>query len=150
MRRFAIAMGVAATLAIPLTGLAVGSASAAPAKPTVKAPSCAKLTGTISSTVTYSKCTPKNKKDKSAGGSVASLETTGTITWSPSGQTTTASFNFASGSGKCPKKDTQEDVTGTVTGGTSTYTATGQAIAQTVCVSSAGKLSLAKGTVAKF
>jgi hypothetical protein len=111
------------------------------------APSCKKLTGGETKTFTISSCTPKNKDNKSASGSSASLATGGgTIKWKPSkGGTTTVSVSFTQSGTSCPKA-TEYVVSGSVSGGTSTYTASGQTVSADVCVSSKGQLSLVKGT----
>jgi len=50
------------------------------------------------------------------------------------------------GQGACAAGSTEEDISGNVTGGTSTYTAVGDVVSAQICVSSSGKLSLVKGT----
>lgn len=74
----------------------------------------------------------------------------GVVTWSPGGATTTYSVDSltSSGQGLCAARSTEFDLSGTVTGGTSTYTAVGDAVAVEVCVTARGKVSLAPGTTA--
>ncbi len=105
---------------------------------------CAKLTGKASGTMTISKCTPKLAANRSA----TSAASGSTLTWKGSGQTTVESLNATSspGQGGCPAGSVEQDISGSVTGGTSTYTAVGDAVAAQTCVSGSGALSLVKGT----
>ncbi len=105
---------------------------------------CAKLSGTATGTLTISKCKPKSKSNTSA----SSAALTSTFLWSASGQTTTESLNSPTspGQGGCPKGHIEYDISGTVTGGTSTYTAFGDPISAQTCLSASGTLSLIKGT----
>jgi hypothetical protein len=108
---------------------------------------CKKLSGSAVGNFTVSKCTPKNKKDKKATGASSALATgSGTITWSPSKGTTTVSLSETQSGSSCPKGSSEYVVTGSVTGGTSTYTSTSDTVSANVCLSSSGKLSLVKGT----
>jgi hypothetical protein len=146
MRRLVVVVALASAFAIPsvvLLTVASGTASAQ------TAPSCKKLTGTISGNFTISKCTPKNKQDKTAtGSSLALAGGSGSVTWSPSNGTTdvTVTFSQASSNTGCKSGATKYDISGSVTGGTSTYTASGQSVSAEACDSSTGSLSLAKGT----
>ncbi|HXQ61242.1 MAG TPA: IPT/TIG domain-containing protein [Acidimicrobiales bacterium] len=104
---------------------------------------CAKLTGSATGTMTISKCTPKVAGNKSATATAFGS----TVTWKSSGQTTDESNGMSSpGQGACAAGSTEEDISGNVTGGTSTYTAVGDVVSAQICVSSSGKLSLVKGT----
>jgi len=104
---------------------------------------CARVTGTVSGTMKLSACTPKSKTNR-----VASTVALGsTLTWSTSGQTTVESLNSSSpGQGVCPLNSTELDISGLVTGGTSTYTAIGDAVSASLCESKTGHLSLVSGT----
>jgi hypothetical protein len=145
MRRLFIAAAVASAVALPVSVTAVAFAGPASAAATPVA--CKKLSGTITGSITISKCSPKSKTNKSAGGLAASLASGGTITWTPSNQTTTVSLSVSSpGQGACKKGSTEYDVTGSVTGGTSTYTHSGDAVAGKACATSGGSLSLVKHT----
>lgn len=137
-----------AALSIPASVALVGVPAVAGAAGS--SVSCASVKGTITGSVTIGKCTPKNKADKSASGAAASLTSGGTITWSPSGQTTMTSLTVSSpGQGPCKKNTSEYIATGSVTGGTSTYTHSGDAVSVKVCVSSkTGKISIAPGTTA--
>ena len=105
---------------------------------------CAKLSGSATGTLTVSKCAPKSAANRSA--TLPPLS--GTFTWSKSRQTTVGSLSdpTSPGQGGCKPGSTEYDYSGLVTGGTSTYTAVGDAISAQTCVSSAGALSLVKGT----
>jgi hypothetical protein len=89
-----------------------------------------------------------SKTNKTATGSGTALAGGGgTITWSPSGGTTELSVSFnPAATNKCTKGNTEYIVSGTVSGGTSTYTAAGQTVLADACVSGSGKLSLLKHT----
>jgi hypothetical protein len=146
MRRlFLVAVSVA-TISVPVSFVAVGLASPAGAASGV---ACKKLSGSLngSGTFTVSKCTPKNKQDTKATGATASLATgSGSITWSPSHGTTSISATFTQSGTSCKKGSSEYVISGSVTGGTSTYTASGDAVSADVCVTNAGKFSLVKGT----
>ncbi len=111
--------------------------------------SCSTLKGNAGGTIKIGTCTPKSKLDKSASGPAATLGTGGTLSWSPSGKTTTISSPTTSspGQGACAAHNTQEDLTATVTGGTSTYTRVGDAVAADLCVENgSGNIGLVPGT----
>jgi hypothetical protein len=145
MRRLLVTVTVVATLALPATFSAFALSSPASAASGV---SCQKLTGTITGDITISKCTPKSKTNKTASGLAVSLASSGTLTWSKSGQTTNVTLSTSSpGQGACKAGSTEYDVTGTVTGGTSTYTQSGDAVSGKACVTSGGSLSLVKKSV---
>lgn len=83
---------------------------------------------------TVSKCVPQWGQAKSASGSATILQSGGTLTWTPNGQTTTVSLSSSSpGQGACKKGHTEEDISGTVTGGTSTYTFPGSPVSIHLC-----------------
>jgi hypothetical protein len=146
MKRLFLIAATVATVALPVSFVAVGlSATSAGA---TAPPACAKLSGTISGTFTISKCKPASKTNKTASGATGSLAGGGgTITWSPSGGTTSLSVTFnAAATNKCPKNSTEYVVSGTVTGGSSTYTASGQTVSADACAANSGKISLLKKT----
>ena len=146
MRRFILAAAAVASLGIPasVVGLATSAGAAT-------APSCGKLTGTVTTNITVSSCTPVNAKYKSATAPTSSLASgKGTIKWSPSGKTTTISTTFSQAGSSCPVGSTEYQAKGTVTGGTATYTAKGQAVSGDVCLSATGSLSLVPGTRMKL
>ena len=150
MRRLFMAATLAATLAVPATLVATSSPAFAASSIT-----CKKLSGTITGTITISKCkpkAPKGEKDKTLSGQAANLAAGGTLTWAPSGKTTiVGSPNTTSpGQGACKAGSTEYDSTGTVTGGTSTYTHAGDAFSSKDCVDGSGNITLLKGTTADF
>jgi hypothetical protein len=150
MRRLLAVAAIATAMSIPASVATVGFAGPAFAASGV---TCTGLKGTDSSTVTISKCTPSGGKGyKSASGAAASLATGGTITWKSSSATTTIGDTSTSspGQGGCKKKSTEYDFTGKVTAASTTGTgipAVGDSVSARACVTSAGKLSLVKGTV---
>jgi hypothetical protein len=157
MRRVPLALAAVVMLAVPTSILAV-SLSAVPAGASVRLV-CNKLSGSGASTITIKKCNDTvvingkvkpDKNNKSMSGTATALVAgaTGTLTWSPSGQTTIVhSFTATpSGQGTCKAKDTLYNATGEVTGGTSKYTSAGQMYSVKVCVSTKLKVSLAPGT----
>jgi hypothetical protein len=145
--RLLVVAATAIALSIPASVVVVGVSSPAFAASSI---TCKGLAGTASGTVTVSKCTPKSKTNTSASGAAASLVSGGTITWTPSKQTTVTKLTVTSpGQGGCKKGSTEEDAKGSVTGGTSTYTHKGDVVSIRACfASSTGKLSLVKGTSA--
>ena len=117
MRRALLMVAAAATLSVPASAAIIGTSVPAWASSGV---TCGKLAGSFPGTVTFGKCTPKNKADKAATTSAASLATGGTLTWGPSGGTTTLKVSIAApGQGACKKGSSEYIVTGSVTGGTS-------------------------------
>ncbi len=105
---------------------------------------CAKLTGTLNGAITVAKCAPASKGNKSA----SSAALTSTFTWTTSGQTTEESLNSPTspGQGGCARGHVEYDISGTVSGGTSTYTVIGDVISARTCASKTGQLSLVRGT----
>jgi hypothetical protein len=148
MRRLLLASVVSMGLIIPAV-VSVGIASPAWASSGV---SCGKVKGTLSGSFVVSKCSPTSKTlkkaDKQASAPTSSLtnESGGTLTWSNSGQTTSVDITHTTviTPGACPK-GLEADSTGTVTGGTSTYTQIGDTVSVHLCVKK-GKISLVKGT----
>lgn len=104
---------------------------------------CARLTGTLTGTMALSMCTPMAPMNRHAH-LVAGSDT---FTWSPSGETTIVSLTATSpGQGGCRAGRVEYDISGTVTGGTSTYTAVGDLVSARACMNPNGKLSLVKHT----
>jgi len=144
MRRVFLVVASVTAMALPVSLAAVSLSTPAGAASGV---ACKKLTGTATGNFTVTKCTPKSKQNKKATGSSTSLATgSGTITWSPSHGTTTVSLSETQSGSSCPAGSTEYVVTGSVTGGTSTYTSAGDAVSGDVCLSGTGKLTLVKGT----
>ena len=115
-------------------------------------PVCAKLAGTISGTVTLSKCTPKSATYASASAKASALTSSGTFKWSSSAKTTKVSDTVSSpGRGACTTGSIEKDVVGTVTGGSAKkYAAPGDLVSVQMCESGTGKLTLVSGTKANF
>ncbi|MGO8870610.1 MAG: hypothetical protein ACLQPH_04270, partial [Acidimicrobiales bacterium] len=114
---------------------------------------CAKVTGTLSSSfevvVTFSKCSPTGKGDKSATIEGPATALSGTITWTSSGWTTVTSLTFATTSpGRCTPGSTEYDVSGSVIGGTSPITKVGDPVSLPTCVSPTDRITLVPSTVA--
>jgi hypothetical protein len=149
MRRLILVVAAVATVAVP-TSIAV-VALAPPATAAVSL-TCSKLSGTTNGPVTAKKCSvikadKKTYKSLTAPSAI-DLATGGTLTWSSSGTTTVIGApTVTSPTGNCPTKDTEELATGTVSGGTSAVTHAGDTFRAEVCISSKGKIKLAKGTV---
>jgi hypothetical protein len=109
---------------------------------------CSTLTGSINGTITFSGCTPTSSTNTSLTGA-ASLD--GTYSWEPSGQTTDLTLDATSTLAPgCPTGSSQLAVSGTVTGGTSTYVRVGDLVKFKMCMKQNGKLSLLTGTKATF
>jgi hypothetical protein len=144
MRRLLLAVFSFAALVIP----AAVFAAVTPAGATTTPPTCGKLTGTVSGTMTVSACSPINANYKSASDKTLNFAGgKGTLTWSPSKKTTTVSITFKKSGTSCPAGSSEYVANGTVTGGTATYTAKGQIVSAKVCLSSTGSLSLVPKTV---
>jgi hypothetical protein len=153
MRRLLVVAATAVALSIPASvaslGIAGGSAFAG------STVSCAKLAGTIITTVTISKCTPSGGKGyKSASAPAASLATGGNLTWSKSGATTTIGDTSASvvtpNVCKKPAANTEYSFTGTVTAASTSgvgIPVVGDSVTGLACIAnSTGKISIVKGT----
>ena len=137
-----------------------GSASYFPASAlasqTVGSISCTHAAGsldptTFDFTATLSQCTPGSNENRK--GTLTGSPESGTIVWEPSGQTTIGTLSMFSFPPEdlCRKGWTEADVTGTITAGTSTYTAVGDGVAIDVCLNSkTNRVMLAKGTTATF
>jgi hypothetical protein len=151
MRRVLLAAVAVATVAIPTTVAVAGITTPAWASSSV---TCKVVKGSVSSnTITFSKCSPKSKTNKSASAAASSLqgEAGGTLTWTKSAQTTVIQVSTTSpGQGGCPKGSTEYDATGSVTGGTSTYTHVGDAVSSRLCLSAKFTFTLVKKTTAEL
>jgi hypothetical protein len=135
MRRLLLASTAVVTLAVP-AGFVIAATSPSTAWAS-SGVTCKSLKGTITGSFTVSKCTPKSKTNKSATGESTSLAGgSGTLTWSKSGGTTDVSLTINQITPSTCKKGADEySVTGSVTGGTSTYTASGDAVSGDACIS---------------
>jgi hypothetical protein len=111
--------------------------------------SCAKAKS-ANGAVTFTKCSPQSKPDVTATASLSSLQSGGTLTWAPSGQTTVFSGSASPLGGGCKKGFTGEHFNGTVTGGTASSTSPGDTVSVSFCENGTGTVSLVKGTTATF
>jgi hypothetical protein len=151
MRRILLSAVIGLGFAVPLT-VAVGSSSQS-AFAAGSSASCKKVVGTTTGNITLSKCKPKNAQYVSATGATSSLATGAPVTWSPSGQTTSASSTVSSpGQGACAAGSTEEDATGQVTAQSkkNKYTHIGDIVSIRVCVDAAGNITLVPGTKAEI
>ena len=144
--------GVTNTLTTGPTAVSVSTTVDTKAKTapvTITGVTCAKVSGKLTGSISLKKCTPKSATNKSAKGPGATLTSSGTLTWKKSKQTTAVSATASSaGQGGCKAGSTERDVTGSVTGGTSMYTHSGDYVDLRLCVSGSGAVSLVKGTKA--
>jgi large repetitive protein len=109
---------------------------------------CTKVSGIVGVSLTIARCTPHQKTNLTA-----TLDPTGTFfTWAPSKQTTTVSLNapYSPGRGSCPLGHVEWYYSGTVTGGTSSYTTNGDVFGAVTCASKTGTLALATGYTVSF
>ena len=151
MRRLLTVAAAAAALSIPASVAGVGLVSSGSAFAATGI-TCKGLAGTITGTITISKCTPTGgAKYTTATAPAKSLARVGTITWHSSGAKTTVTLTVTSPTpGKCAAGSTEFDATGKVTAATTKGTgipAVGQTTAAKTCVSTTtGKITLVPGT----
>jgi hypothetical protein len=146
-----IGLGVAVPASVAAIGISAPSSFAASSSVV-----CKSLTGTSTTSITLSKCTPKNALYKSAGNTVANLSAGGPLIWSPSNKTTYSNSTFSSpGQGACAAGSTETDATGTVIKGSGSmkttakaYTKIGDIESLRLCIDGAGNISLVPGTKA--
>ena len=152
MRRVLVAAATALALSVPASVASiafVGSSSPAFASSSL---TCARVKGNFSGSMTIEKCSVPSadkKTYKIASTVVSSLTSGGTFTWSNSGATTSlGSASISSiGKGRCNMYETEEDITATVTGGTSAVTQVGDSFSADVCVNKSDRnMSLVKKT----
>ena len=143
MRRFAVATSVVTTLLVATT-LALGAMTGAAFA--VTHATCKKATGTITGNITVGSCIPFNAQYKTASAKATSLQSGGTLKWSPSLKTTVFTGKATSkGQGGCAIGSTEYDFLGTVTGGTATYTRKGDTVKGRACLTGTS-ISLVPGT----
>ena len=107
---------------------------------------CSELSGMMSTYVTFKQCELPSKANKSASASSSFIVSGGTLTWSPSSQTTGVSLRATSpGQGSCAKNDIEEELSGIVVGGTSAYTQLDDPVSLTMCVNKAGQSQPCEG-----
>ena len=106
---------------------------------------CSKLTGTVGATGSITGCTGNT----GGSGSFPTVPaSSATVTWA-NGDTTTASFNYATVSSStqtCPSADSEYKITGTVSADTTGSIPVGSGLKGFVCLTSSGSLSLAPTT----
>lgn len=116
--------------------------------PTSSSVSCAALSGTFATSITFAKCTPTSATNKTVtiGGTL--LATGGKLTWHPSSKTTIVALAPASGGhNSCTGGQSEFDDTGVVTGGSSAYTHYFDKVSIKFCASmSSAKITLAPGS----
>jgi Pentapeptide repeats (8 copies) len=108
---------------------------------------CSEVTGSAKGSISFKKCTPNSVDNSSASLAGSSLDSAGTLIWSPSGQTTNVSFSSSSpGRGLCGVHRTEVDVSGPVVGGNSAYTGSDDWVSMQLCEKKSGLLRLAPNT----
>ena len=114
--------------------------------------SCTKLSGRATISIKLALCTPYSGLNRTASADGSFLVSGGTLTWSRSFQTTTASLTSTSpGQGGCPMNFLEHDLTGQVTGGSSLYTLPSDPVSWRVCESvRTGVVRLVAGTDAEL
>ena len=157
MRRLLTVAAAAAALSIPLSAATVGLAGdAGAATAATSSITCKGLSGTITTTVKVSKCTPSGGKGyKSATGSAGSLASGGNLTWSSSKATTTVGDTSAKQvtPNKCGTAGTEYSFTGKVTAASTKgkgIPKKGDAVKALACVSATGSITLLAGTTMKL
>jgi len=154
MRRLLTVAAAAVALSIPLSAATVGLAGTAGAA--TSSITCTGLSGTITTTVKVSKCTPSGGAGyKTATGAASSLASGGNLTWASSKATTTVGDTSAKQvtPNKCGLKGTEYSFKGKVTAASTKGTGIpkkGDAVTALACVSSTGAITLLAGTTMKL
>jgi hypothetical protein len=156
MRRILLSAVIGLGVAVPASMAAIGT-SAPSAFATGSSVTCKLVTGTSTTSITFSKCTPKNALYKTASNTIANLTNGGPLIWSPSNKDTYSNTTYSSpGQGSCTTAGAlEEDATGTVIKGSGTmkttakaYTKIGDVESLRLCVNPDGTISLVPGTKA--
>lgn len=128
------------------------SAGAYQVEPTGSATTCHSLSGSVTSTITFSGCTNKGSANTSVGGSGMVLINGGKLTWHPSHLQSTISVTESDlGSNPCGGGNTTLKVFGIVTASTSPGAPFFDRVSAEVCVAAGTEdVSLYHGTTAKF
>ena len=114
-------------------------------------PRCSKLTGKATGTLTFKLCAPLSFVNRVGAVPGTVLAGGGTLTWKKSGQTSILALTATSpGQGGCKKNSTEHDLTGIISGGTSTYAPVGDSVSLRICESRLGAVSLVPGTTASL
>jgi hypothetical protein len=134
MRRLVVAATMAVALAVGGSAATLVTSTAAWANSSV---SCGKLTGYSRGAYKFQlkRCTPTSAERTLSGLGADLVRVGGPIShsWEWNGGATTIVSVTVVQSGTCPAGYTAYSVTGTVTGGTSTYTHVGDSIQMSVC-----------------
>ncbi len=110
--------------------------------------SCTTISGTAPNAVTLSGCTPKSTTSKSASISSNLIgNAAGAITWHPSSKTSYVVGGWtAKGQGVCAAKYTEEDFSGAVMSGSSTYTHFFDRASIRLCLAANNTVKIAPGS----
>jgi hypothetical protein len=148
MRRVLLATMMSLGVGLPVGG-AILSAAPGSAFAEGGAVKCAALAGEQAAQSAFERCTPAKTKFVTASVSTADLTSgVATLTWSPSGKTTTISVHYVSGN-SCPAGDSEEVAKGKVTASKAKYTKVGDKVKFDFCIDPiGGDVTLAPGTVA--
>jgi hypothetical protein len=108
---------------------------------------CTTVNGTIDGDLTVANCTPSDTEVEATILTIAIwVGNGGTLTWND-GLTTVVSGTYTLGGNACAVGELQINATGSVTGGTSTYTKRGDVVSGIGCVNfSTGAVNLATDT----
>ena len=154
MRRLLMVAAAAISMSIPLSVATVGFAGTAGAA--TSSVTCKGLSGSITTTVKISKCTPSAGPGyKTASAPASSLASGGKLKWSSSKATTTvgdASVTTVSPNA-CGAGGTEYSFTGKVTGASTKGTGIpkkGDSVKALACVSATGAITLLPGTTMKL
>ena len=156
MRRILLSAVIGLGVAVPASIAAIGT-SAPSAFASGSSVTCKVVSGTSTTSITFSKCTPKNASYKTASNTIANLTNGGPLIWSPSNKDTYSNTTYSSpGQGSCTTAGAlEEDATGTVIKGSGTmkttakaYTKIGDVESLRLCVNPDVSISLVPGTKA--
>ncbi len=153
MRRILLSAVIGLGFAIPASVAAIGT-SAPSSFASGSSVVCKALSGTTTTSITISKCTPKNASYKTAGNTIANLTNNGPLIWSPSNKVTYSNATYSSpGQGSCAAGSTETDATGSVIKGSGSmkttakaYTKIGDIESLRLCIDAAGNITLVPGT----
>ena len=95
MRRILLSAVIGLGVAVPASMAAIGT-SAPSAFATGSSVTCKVVSGTSTTSITFSKCSPKNTSYKSASNTIANLTNGGPLIWSPSNKDTYSNTTYSS------------------------------------------------------
>jgi len=144
----AASLGVAVSIPSPVAAVGISDAKGSHVASHV---TCTQVKGTITGNITFKDCTPRSREKKATILTVSIwVGNGGTLTWN-GGKTTVVSGTYTLGGNACAARDLQINVTGSVTGGTSTYTKKGDVVSGVGCVDlSTDVVDMAAGTSFKL